>query len=196
MLEPDDNGNGVGELINSPKHYLLGMSPYNSLIEQKNDIQKQYSALASIVSTTNMNPKVLMKQSLLERRKILLRIDASTTGEAFLQQMVVENKDETTVFADRLALGKLLQQKRKDINTRFYLHQVEVYPMSVSDFHYLFLCLKQIKSEHKTSRLSFYSFHPETQKDYNEKLVLACLLDEFKELRATITEEMKQNAQK
>lgn len=190
-----DTDQSIEEETQLPSHYLLGTSPYSSLIEQKNQIVQQYSALESIVSTANMNPKVLMKESNLERRKILIRIDASATGESFLKQMIADTNDENNIFSERLVLGKMLQSKRKDLNTKLYLHQVEIFTTAVSHFHYLFLSLKQIKMEYKTARLAFYSFNPTSQKDYNEKLVLACLLDELIELKAIVTEEMKKTSQ-
>jgi hypothetical protein len=118
--------------------YILVEKDYNYLLVRKKEIQALYDAKAAIVTTTNMNPHVLMQDIVHKKRLLIAQIDSTKTGQDFLRTEIVERpEDEVTKLISRLRVGHRIRQHRKTFNKEFVNVQRNLtnYNLTVQEKH-------------------------------------------------------------
>lgn len=118
---PDDS------LAADPVALSLNYDDYFLLLGQRDQVNKEFDALGSIVMTANMNVEVLMQNLLEKKKRSIARIDASQVGQLYLASMLEEAPTyEIEAIVKRITTGSRVKTLREETNVvlTHYSHNV------------------------------------------------------------------------
>lgn len=184
--------NEAEQLGNLPALYVLIPDSYNQLVSEKEQVLHELEAMKTIVATANMNPRVLLRELRLQKRKIIARMDATPYGKQFLKSLIEEEPEENhSIILSRLRTSNLLTLKRQEMNRKLLRAQQDYLPPGIDQVVTIILLRGLLKKEALILQNSLIAFEPKSKEESEDKLILSCLLDDVVTLRNRLVDGLK-----
>lgn len=180
-------------LVSDKNSYFFILQPvsYQLLIVKKEEADKAYEALATIVETTNMNPDVLLRDVRFQKRKIVSVIDSTAEGKTFLISLLKSlggNDNEKVMVSERLSLGRQISRRRKSLNKKLIKYQWELLKTPLDDKARIVSFALFLKQELKDILSCL-----KTTKHETEAIILSILMDELNMVKQEVFQWLKNN---